>query len=289
MKDKTLVKEYFFTAVGSIIFALGVNLFIVPQGIYNGGIVGTAQLLRTVLVEYLHVEMNFDIAGIINMCLNIPMLIMAYFKLNPSFVKKTAFSLIIQTFAFSLIPIMSNPIIDDRLTSVVVGSIVAGYGVGMILIQKATAGGLDMATMLMFDKHPTISVGKINLYYNVMVYIICALMFDLEIAIYSVLHAIIFSGVVDRRHLQNIEVSLLVFTRNKDVKNMIIHDLHRGVTYWKGQGAYTNQETEVLVTIASKYEVALMRQRIKAMDPKAFIIVTDHLTGVDGNVEKRLV
>ena len=184
---------------------------------------------------------------------------------------------------------MKEPIIGDCFASVVVGSIVAGYGVGMILIQKATAGGLDMATMLLIEKFPNISVGKINLYYNVAVYIICALMFDLEIAIYSILHAIIFSFVVDRRHLQNIEVSLLIFTRNKDIKNMIINDLHRGVTYWQGQGAYTNQETEVLVTIASKYEVALMRQRIKAMDPKAFIIVSDHLAGVDGNVEKRLV
>ena len=289
MKNNTLFKEYLFTAIGSIIFALGVNLFIVPHGIYNGGIVGTAQLLRTVLVDYLQIRVDFDIAGIINMCLNIPMLAIAYFRLSPNFVKKTTFSLVVQTIAFSLIPIMKEPIIGDCFASVVVGSIVAGYGVGMILIQKATAGGLDMATMLLIEKFPNISVGKINLYYNVAVYIICALMFDLEIAIYSILHAIIFSFVVDRRHLQNIEVSLLIFTRNKDIKNMIINDLHRGVTYWQGQGAYTNQETEVLVTIASKYEVALMRQRIKAMDPKAFIIVSDHLAGVDGNVEKRLV
>ena len=289
MKNKTLVKEYFYIILGSVIFALGTNLFIVPYGIYNGGFVGTAQLIRTVLVDYFHMEVNFDIAGIINMCLNIPMLIIAYFKLNPSFVKKTTFSIIVQTIAFSAIPIMEIPLVGDRLTSLLIGTIIAGYGVGMILTQRATAGGLDMVTMLLIDRFPNLSVGKFNLYYNVCVYAICAVMFDLEIAIYSILHAILFSFVIDRCHLQNIDVSLMIFTRNKEVKNMIINDLHRGVTYWKGQGAYTNQDTEVLVTIASKYEVALMRQKIKAMDAKAFVIVTDHLVGVDGNVEKRLI
>ena len=69
---------------------------------------------------------------------------------------------------------------------------------------------------------------------------------------------------------------------------MIINDMHRGVTYWKGQGAYTNNETEVLVTIVSKYEVPKIRREILKMDPKAFIIVSSQLN-VDGNVEKRLI
>ena len=220
------------------------------------------------------------------MCLNVPLLVMAYFILNSSFVKKTVFSVAIQTVAFSAIPVY--PVVSDNLAAIIIGSIVAGYGVGLILIQKATAGGNDVTSMLLMKHNPNLSVGKFNLLYNVFVYIFCAILFNLETSIYSILHATLFSVVVDRLHLQNIEVSLMIFTRNDNIKNMIINDMHRGVTYWKGQGAYTNNETEVLVTIVSKYEVPKIRREILKMDPKAFIIVSSQLN-VDGNVEKRLI
>ena len=285
-KSEPIIKEYLIIAAGSIIFAAANNLFIVPSGVYAGGIVGTAQIIRTVLNDYLNISFSFDIAGIINMCLNVPLLVMAYFILNSSFVKKTVFSVAIQTVAFSAIPVY--PVVSDNLAAIIIGSIVAGYGVGLILIQKATAGGNDVTSMLLMKHNPNLSVGKFNLLYNVFVFIFCAILFNLETSIYSILHATLFSVVVDRLHLQNIEVSLMIFTRNDNIKNMIINDMHRGVTYWKGQGAYTNNETEVLVTIVSKYEVPKIRREILKMDPKAFIIVSSQLN-VDGNVEKRLI
>lgn len=285
-KSEPIIKEYLIIAAGSIIFAAANNLFIVPSGVYAGGIVGTAQIIRTVLNDYLNISFSFDIAGIINMCLNVPLLIMAYFILNSSFVKKTVFSVAIQTIAFSAIPVY--PVVSDNLAAIIIGSIVAGYGVGLILIQKATAGGNDVTSMLLMKHNPSLSVGKFNLLYNIFVYIFCAILFNLETSIYSILHATLFSVVVDRLHLQNIEVSLMIFTRNDNIKNMIINDMHRGVTYWKGQGAYTNNETEVLVTIVSKYEVPKIRREILKMDSKAFIIVSSQLN-VDGNVEKRLI
>ena len=285
-KSEPIIKEYLIIAAGSIIFAAANNLFIVPSGVYAGGIVGTAQIIRTVLNDYLNISFSFDIAGIINMCLNVPLLVMAYFILNSSFVKKTVFSVAIQTVAFSAIPVY--PVVSDNLAAIIIGSIVAGYGVGLILIQKATAGGNDVTSMLLMKHNPNLSVGKFNLLYNVFVYIFCAILFNLETSIYSILHATLFSVVVDRLHLQNIEVSLMIFTRNDNIKNMIINDMHRGVTYWKGQGAYTNNETEVLVTIVSKYEAPKIRREILKMDPKAFIIVSSQLN-VDGNVEKRLI
>ena len=285
-KSEPIIKEYLIIAAGSIIFAAANNLFIVPSGVYAGGIVGTAQIIRTVLNDYLNISFSFDIAGIINMCLNVPLLVMAYFILNSSFVKKTVFSVAIQTVAFSAIPVY--PVVSDNLAAIIIGSIVAGYGVGLILIQKATAGGNDVTSMLLMKHNPNLSVGKFNLLYNVFVYIFCAILFNLETSIYSILHATLFSVVVDRLHLQNIEVSLMIFTRNDNIKNMIINDMHRGVTYWKGQGAYTNNETEVLVTIVSKYEVPKIRREILKMDPKAFIIVSSQLN-IDGNVEKRLI
>ena len=286
--SKTTIIEYGKIALGSIIFAFALNIFIVPFGLYNGGIIGTAQIIRTLLSEWFNINFSFDIAGIINMLLNVPLLIAAYFVLNLNFVKKTIFSVAVQTVAFSVIPILEEPLLADRLASVILGGIISGIGVGMVLVQKGCAGGNDTTSMLLMKNNPSMSVGKFNLYYNIGVYVACALLFNLEVTIYSVLQAVIFSFVVDKQHLQNIEVSVTIFTRNKEIKKMIINEQHRGVTYWKGKGAYTDNDVEVLVSIVSKAEVGVIERKVKDMDPNAFVIVSNQAE-VIGNVEKRLI
>ena len=272
---------------GSFIFGLGCNLFVVSTGIYNGGIVGTSQVIRSVLVTYMGLDTDFDIAGIINFLINIPLLIIAFKVLKGPFVYKTLLSVIVQTIAFSIIP--TTPVIDDTLASLIIGGIISGVGAGMVLLARASAGGNDITGMLLMVKSPKMSVGKVNLFYNVVLYIVCAILFDIETAIYSVIQAAVFAFAIDKTHLQNIEVSIMIFTRNKDVKNTIIKDIHRGVTYWKGLGAYTDSETEVLVTIVSKDEVNNLRKKVKSLDEHAFVIVFENLGTVDGNVEKRLI
>lgn len=287
MKNNSLY-SYFIVTVGSILFGAAVNLFIVPYELYNGGIIGLAQVIRTILVQYLHIDINFDIAGIINFFLNLPLLIMAFKNLKTSFVKKTIWSIFVQTITMSIIPVMQTPIVQDRLASIIVGAIASAIGCSMILVQKGSAGGTDILGMLFAIKMPKMSVGKVGLYFNFVLYSICAVLFNIEIAIYSILQVAIFSAVVDRMHLQNIEVSVMIFTKCSDVKDMIIKEQHRGVTYWKGIGAYTNQDTEVLVSIVSKYEIPELRKKIKELDPQAFIVISSQLE-VSGGFEKRLV
>ncbi len=274
--------------VGSALFAASVNLFIVPFGLYNSGIIGFAQIIRTVLADSFNIKFNFDIAGIINFCLNVPLIIVAMKYLKSSFVKKTLWSIAVQTFVMSIVPILETPIIEDILASIIVGAITSGIGCSMILVQKGCAGGTDIIGMLLSIKMPKMSVGKVGLYFNTVLYTICAFMFNVQTAIYSMLQMFIFSFVVDKTHLQNIEVSVMIFTKCKEVKKMIMDDQHRGVTYWHGIGAYTNQETEVLVSIVSKYEIPALRKKIRELDPHAFIIISSQLE-VSGGFEKRLV
>ena len=126
------------------------------------------------------------------------------------------------------------------------------------------------------------------MYFNAVLFTVCALLYNIEIAIYSILQVAVFSFVVDKTHLQNIEVSVMIFTHCPDVKTMIMQKQHRGVTYWHGIGAYTNKETEVLVSIVSKYEIPELQKKILELDPSAFIVVSQQLE-VSGGFEKRLV
>lgn len=274
--------------LGSILFASALNIFVVPLGLYNGGVVGISQLIRTLLISSTGINLNFDIAGIINFILNIPLFFLAYRFLSKRFFMGSLLSIATQTLAFSLIPIPKVPILTDPLSSCIIGGILGGIGAGIVLIRGTSAGGIDILGVYFAMKSKTFSVGKLSIGINALIYMICAFLFNLPTALYSIIYATIYSLALDKVHLQNIEVSIMIFTKKADIKRKIMDEFIRGVTYWKGQGAYTNSETEVLVTIVSKYELDKVRKRVMELDPHAFLIVNEGLK-VSGGYEKRLL
>lgn len=288
MKRHSQAYDYTMILIGSALFAASINLFVVPVNLYNGGIVGLSQIFRTVLTSRMNLNFSFDIAGVINFLINVPLFVMAYRSLSRKFFLGTLLSLITQTICFSLIPIPAVPILDDVLASLIIGAIVGALGIGMTLVSGASGGGTDIVGVYAALHWKSFSVGKLQLLFNALVYCLCAFLFDLPIAIYSIIYAAVYSFVLDKVHLQNIEMSLMIFTKNPEIKSRILKDFVRGVTYWKGLGAYTQTETEVLVTIVSKDEVNELRRMITQMDPKAFIIVNEGLQ-ITGNFIKRLV
>ena len=280
------LKDLFLLVFGTLIFVLGINLFIVPIGLYNGGVIGIAQILRTIITDIFKLKVNFEIAGIINFFLNIPLLILAYKGVSKNFFRKTLLAIIIQTILFSIIPISHTQILDEKLASLLTGGILAGLGCGLVLMSGASGGGMDIIGVYTSIKKPGSSVGGLSIIVNFFIYIVCAVLFDIRIAIYSIIYAVIFSLAMDKLHYQNIEVSLVIFTKEKNVKEEIMKKYVRGVTYWNGFGAYTNNQTEVLVTICSKIEVNRIKKDILRVDPKAFIIMSN--ANVTGGFEKRL-
>ncbi len=279
--------NYLLIAFGAILFCAGLNLFIVPVGLYNGGTVGIAQIIRTLLENYTGFRPNFDIAGILNFLINIPLLLLAYKKFGKALFFKTVFSVIIQTIFFSIILIPSTPIISEKLAACVIGGLIAGAGVGITLKAGGTGGGNDILGLYMTKKIDGFSVGKLTLIVNTLIYITCAILFELPTAIYSVIYSFIYSLMVDRVHLQNINMNIQIITKNLDVIQVITNELNRGATYWKGIGAYTSEETYIIITVISKYEIEQLKEILSKIDPSAFIIMSER-PEIVGNFEKRL-
>lgn len=285
MKTNSLnAKSIFMVIVGSLLFVCAVNWFITPLSLYSGGIVGLSQLLRTLLFS----GWKYDAAGIINLCLNIPLFLLAYHSMNRRILIGTVISLLIQTVSFTLIPIPSSPILNDTLANIFIGGIMGGIGCGIVLTAGATAGGLDLLGIYLAQKNKDFSVGRVGMIFNAALYAVCAVLFNLSTAIYSVIYIAVFSFVLDKYHYQNIEVQMMIFTHHPEVKEDIMHSFVRGVTCWKGVGAYTGKETEVLVTVVAKSEAASIKKDILKLDPDAFIIVNEG-TNVTGGYQKRLI
>ncbi|MEG0176422.1 YitT family protein [Anaerorhabdus sp.] len=282
------IKKYFMVILGATMFSLATNLFIVPHGLYNGGFVGVAQLVIELINRFTSLNLSNNLVGMVNFIINIPIFIFTYRLISKKFFFASLVGMLVITATLSLIPVSSAPILEDTLASCVIGAILGGLGIGLALQYGGSGGGMDILGVYAALKWKGFSVGKLQLFINVVIYCLCAILFDISTAIYSIIFQFLFSMVIDKIHYQNIEINAMVFTKNADIKHHINSEMGRGVTFWQGFGAYTNQETEVFVVVISKLEVHRLEKLIRDLDSKAFIIFSESYR-VSGGFEKRLV
>lgn len=273
---------------GALLYAVGVNLFLVPVGLYTGGLMGICQVIRTILVDYLNLPVgNIDIAGIIYYIINIPIFLVAMKKMGKRFLAKTLATVTAMTVFMSVIP--AELIIEDMMASSVVGGIISGVGIGITLRMASSGGGMDIVGVLLVRWRKDFSVGKVNLLVNMLLYGACLFMFDIEIVIYSVIYAAVYSIAMDKVHVQNINVAVNIITKvdTKAMEREIFEELGRGVTRWQAVGAYTEEKEEMLYIMLSKYEINRLKAIVHKYDTKAFIVQHEGVR-IDGNYLKKL-
>lgn len=274
--------------VASLMYAVGVNLFVVPAQLYSGGLMGICQVIRTLLVEYLHMNFHsFDIAGIIYYIINVPIFIIAFTRMGRKFFAKTLVTVTAMTVFLSVVPIVQ--VVEDTVAACVVGGIISGAGIGIILRMASSGGGLDVVGVLLAKWKRDFSVGKVYLIVNLSLYLICLFLFDIEIVVYSVIFAAVHSLAIDKVHIQNINVEANIITKsnNVELEKAIMEEIGRGLTKWTTLGAYTYEQSHMLYITLSKYEVPRLRAVIHKYDPNAFIVINEGVT-VDGNYLKKL-
>ena len=288
LENKIHFERFLLCILGGIIYAVGVNLFIVPFNLYSGGIVGISQLIRTLLADYIHLQFGSkDVAGIIFYVLNIPILIYAFPRLDKLFFLKTLVAVTTLTLAMSLIP--TTKIVEDCLASTIVGAFISGAGIGLVLRMSASTGGMDIVGMLISKSHGNVSVGQVNLAVNLVIYAVCLFLFDVQTVVYSVIFAVVHAFAIDKFHAQNINVEVKIITKTDPavIEQDVFTKIVRGVTELRSVGAYTHEEEHILYIIISKYEVHQLRQIVRKHDKNAFIIVNEGVW-VEGHFLKKL-
>ncbi len=205
---------------------------------------------------------------------------------KPFFIK-TVYTVVLQTLLLSVVPIPEHSFTDDILTACIVGGLVAGVGVGIILKAGSSGGGQDILGVYCARKYPGFSVGKITLLINCLVYGCCALLFDIEIVVYSLIYTWIMSMLIDKLHAQNINNTAMIFTKKPGIEEYLIKEMNRGVTMWDGWGGYTQEKLQVAFVALSKYEVPMLKTKLAQFDADAFMTVNENLP-IYGNFEKRL-
>ena len=259
--------NFFYMAVGLILISISIDVFFVPNDIVSGGISGVGIVLNSI----------FGIpVSVSNIILNIPLFVAAYFVMGKKYIAKSAvctvlLSVVLQ--AVSVIPVFKG----DLTISVIYGAVLDGVGTGFVLRSMSSTGGVDLLAAIIHRLKPYISMGAIMFVANALVVLLGFYVFGAEKALYAVIAAFIASKAADviLEGLAFSKTAIIISEKSDEIAEKIMSDLDRGVTALNGRGMFTGNKKDVLFCVFGYKETAVLKEIVRNIDKKAFIIVTD--------------
>ncbi len=264
-------KELLMLVSGSIVYALGVCLFLDPNHISPGGVTGIA----FILAHFLPMEI-----GVINLVINIPLFIMGWIRFHDKFIARTAVALIISSFVMDFVPKYANeyvPLTNDLIIASLSGGAVMAIGLALVYLSGGSTGGTDILIKFLRQKYIHLKTGSLSFLLDCIIGSVSVLVFkNVDLGLYAILTLVV-SGIVIDRFLYGGDEAKLIYVisdNNVEISNRLLDELEIGVTLIKGKGAYTNLEKEIILCAFRKPLYQRVRQIIKQADPNAFVMVT---------------
>ena len=268
MKLLSLIKEIFILTIATLIIAVAVYFFQVPNHVSISSISG----LSIVLIKFIPFTMSQ-----ITMFLNIVLLIIGFFTCGSEFGYKTVYtSILLPVFLGifeNIFPNMSSPT-GDAFLDVVCYTFVVSIGLAILFNRNASSGGLDIVAKIL-NKYFRIEIGKALSVAGMCIALSSFLAYDIKTVVLSVLGTYLNGIVLDHFIFdQNLKRRVCIVSPKKDeIRNFILNDLHSGATIYKAIGAYRLEEREEIITIVDKHEFQKLMSFIDTGDPQAFITV----------------
>jgi uncharacterized membrane-anchored protein YitT (DUF2179 family) len=265
-----LVMDYVCVLAGSAIVGLAFNAFLLPNKIASGGVSGISTIL--------HWTVGFE-PSYVQWALNIPLYIsgilllgsrLGYFQYALKTLIGTLFLPLVVHLTAGWPPATSNP-----LLGAIFGGIGVGLGLGIVFRGKASTGGTDLAAQIV-NKYTGISLGVSVAAIDGMIVLASALTLSLENALYALVGMYLTGKTIDivQMGMSTSKMAFIISERQNELRPKILSEIDRGVTRLEGIGGYTDHPRPVLLCVVSQNEITKLKQLVKEVDPKAFVIVT---------------
>ena len=258
--------EYSFVLIGSALVAIAFNVFLLPNQIASGGVSG----ISTILSQTLGLEPAF-----VQWAFNIPLFIAGLLVLGMQFGVKTLVGTIFLPFVVFLTRNWA-PWTNDALLGAICGGIMVGIGLGIVFRGKASTGGTDLAAQII-HKYTHWSLGICVAVIDGLIVLSAALVFDIEKGLYALISLYATSKTIDLVQIgfPRSKLTLIITNKESEVRHAILHELDRGVTRLSGLGGYTDDIRPILLCVVQQSEFTKLKQLVKLVDSRAFVIVTD--------------
>ncbi len=252
---------------GNIFFALGFDLFLVPNSLNIGGLSGIAMILQRLIGR--------GGIGLYTAVMNVPLFLIGYRQLGKSFFFGSLAGMVLNSLFIDLFAALPAPQVEPML-GVIFGAALTGAGLGMVFLSGATTGGTDILARLLKRHFREVKMGYVTLALDTCVLALTGLVFrDISKTLYSAVTLFICSRVLDSvlYGLDYSSVALIITDRYEDVCRAIDIQLDRGVTFLEGRGGYTGAPKTVLMTAVRSRQVSELKQLVECIDPNAFMIL----------------
>ncbi len=271
MKTKLLpeLKRIFWIAAGSAIFALGFDLFLMPHQFGAGGVSGLAVVI--------HALIPLASVGVISLIVNIPLFIAGYRVVGRKFFVGSLAGMLISSVlidVFAYLPAVKT----EPLLGAIFGGLLVGGGCGIVLMQGASTGGVDIAARLMKYKLRELPIGKLMLMVDMCIAIITGIAFrDLNKVLYCIVALFVSSEATDAvvYRLDYSYVAMIISNYDEQIRDAIDQKLERGCTYLKGEGSYTHQEKNVIYCAIKRQQIAELKEIVMGIDANAFLVLQE--------------
>lgn len=254
-------------SLGTVLYAAGISLFLDPNSLAPGGVVGISIILN----RFLNIS-----TGTLYLMINIPILLLGLKKLGGKFIWKTLYVVVLNTIVTNVFAYL-EPVTREPLLAAIAGSILLGAGIGTVFKSGATTGGMDIIVKILRRKYKHIKTGSLFLMVDVTVVAISGLVFrNFNTAMYALITVVLTGKFIDFILYGGDEAKLIfvVSDLSERISKNIIDNVKTGITLLKGQGAYSNKEKDIIMCVVRKQSAPKVLEIVRREDENAFVIVS---------------
>ncbi|WP_026694256.1 YitT family protein [Peribacillus kribbensis] len=269
-----------FLTLGALLMATGLEIFLVPNQVIDGGITGVSIMLSSVTGWEL---------GIFLIIINAPFIYLGYKQIGKTF----AFSSIYGITALSLFATLFHPVpafTEDILLATIFGGMAIGIGIGLVIRNGGALDGTEILAIVI-NKRVPFSVGEIVMFLNIFILGAAGFVFSWDRAMYSILAYVIASKAIDTvvGGLEESKSVWIISDYIHEIGDAINARLGRGVTYLHGEGAYSGEDKKVVFCVITRLEESKLTSLVEDIDPSAFLAIADIAEVRGGRFKKRSI
>ena len=269
MKGQGTVLWFGKIIAGCLLFALGFDMFLEPNGLNAGGISGLAMILVHVL--------GFGSVGVVTALMNLPLFLAGGLKIGKKFFVGSLVGMATSSLAldlFSKLPVLET----EPLLASLYGGVLCGIGLGMVFATGASTGGSDIVVRLLKLRWEHVPIGTINIVFDLVVAVLTGIAFmDMSRALYSGVAIFVTGQVIDAvvYRFDYSKVALIISPEYEKIAQVIAAELDRGATFLHAEGSFSRKDTKVVLTAVKKQQISELKRLVVEIDPNAFIVVQE--------------
>ncbi|HSA06324.1 MAG TPA: YitT family protein [Candidatus Gastranaerophilales bacterium] len=273
-----IFKKLFFLSIGVVLVGIGLEQFLVPNNIIDGGVVGIS-----IITSYLT---KFPL-GLFILLFNLPFLYFGYKHLGKNFLFSSIYSIALLAITVTIFHHLPK-VTGDLLLSCIFGGLIIGIGLGIIFRNNGSLDGTEIVAMTL-SKKIGFSVGEIIMFFNIFILGSAGLVFGWDKAMYSLIAYFIIFKTIDLV-LEGFDESksvIIVSEYPEEIATAIMNRLERGVTFIDGHGGYTGEYKKIVFCVITRLELAELKHIVSDIDPSAFIAIENVHEVTGGKVKKK--